>query len=152
MCRRKHAALADHLRQILAFDVLPDHVMRAVREGGEVVQRRHVRMLNLGCQLRLAQETLMRIGGLGDLRADHFDDACGFEEDVFDFVDLAHPSHPKSLDDLVLAVNGLIRVPAQEIGYGLATMRASLEGSVKLGVTLDTVKGHFRTNHTAWRW
>src|SRR6266496_809917 len=106
-------------------------------------------MLNLGRQLRLAQETLMRIGRFGDLWPDHLDDARGLEEDMLNFVDLAHPARPKSFDDPVFAIDGLLRVPAQEVGYGLATMWAGLEGAVELGVTPDTAKGHFGTNHTA---
>ena len=62
----RHAAAracraAQHLREVLPFDELPDHVVRAVGQRGEIVQRGDVRMLDLRGQPRLAQEAVVRV-------------------------------------------------------------------------------------------
>src|SRR5438132_12459208 len=75
MHRREHTAAADHLREVFAVDELPDHVVRSVRERGEIVERGDIRMLDLGAQLRLAKESVVRIAALGNLRPDALDDA-----------------------------------------------------------------------------
>ena len=106
LARREHAAAADHLRQVFAVDELPHHVMRAVGERGEVVQRGDVRMMDFRGQPRLAQESVVRVAALGDLWADDFDHADRAEVDMLDFVDLAHPARAEALKDPVLAVDG----------------------------------------------
>ena len=139
--RRKRSARADSLREILALDVLPDHVMRPVRQRGEVVQRGHVWILDLRRRTRLTQEPLMCIRAFGDLRTDHFDHARRAEECVHDFVDLAHAAGAKSLDDLVLAVDGLIGIAAQKLGDRLAAMRTGFEISIDDRLAADAVRG-----------
>src|SRR5205814_3252218 len=146
--RRDHAALANDLRQILAVDELPDHVMRSIGKRREVVQRRDIRMLNFRRELRFAKEALVRVGILRDLRADDLDHADGLEEHVLDFVDLAHAAGAEALDDPVLAVDRLVGVTAKEVCYRLATMRAGFEGTFDFSVTSDTAKWHAETNDT----
>src|SRR5688500_3200277 len=99
-------------------------------------------MLNLRCQTRLAQETLMGVLALGDLGPDDFDDARGAEERVLDFVDFAHAAGAEAIDDLVFPVNGVLGVCAQEISDRLTAVRARLVSLVDLGFALETVEGH----------
>ena len=105
LSRGKNAAAPDHLRQILTFDVLPNHVVRSVGKSGEIVQRGDIRMLDLRCQLGLAQKAVMCVGSLGDLRPNDLDHANRFQESVLDLVDLSHAARAEALEDSVFAVD-----------------------------------------------
>ena len=104
------------------------------------MQRRHIRMLDLRRRARLAQEAIMRVLTFGDLRPDHLDHARGAEECVRDFVDLAHASDAEALDNLVLAINGLIRVAAQEVCDRFAAVWARFVGAIDLCFAADAVE------------
>ena len=107
LARRERAARAQLLREVLAVDVLPDHVMRAVGERGEVVQRGDVRMLDLRRRARLAEEAVVRVGVAGDVRVDDLDHARSAEVRVRGQVDLAHAARAQPLHDLVSIVEDL---------------------------------------------
>ena len=93
----------------------------------------------------------MRVLTFGDLRPDHFDHARGAEECVRDLVDLAHSADAKSFDNLVLAINGLIRVAAQEVCDRFAAVWARFVGAIDLCFAADAMeRGHEeRTHHSA---
>ena len=107
---RENAAPADQLREILAVDEFPHHVVGAIRKCGEVVERSNIRMLYLGGQPRLAEKAFVRIFSSRDLRPDDLHYASRAEKRVLDFVDLAHPARPQSLDDAVLTVDRFLEV------------------------------------------
>ena len=93
----------------------------------------------------------MRVGVLRDLWTDDFDHADGLEKGVLDFVDLSHAAGAEALDDPILSVDGFVRITAEEVCYGLATMWAGFEGTFDFSVTSDTAKWHAETNDTTWR-
>src|SRR5437773_2763782 len=136
------------MRHLLALDEFPNHVVRSVGKGREVMQRRDVGMLNFRRELRLAKEAFVRVGIFGDLRFDDLDDAGGAQKSVLDFIDLSHPTRPQALDDPVLSIDRFVRIAVEEIRYRLATMRTGFEGALDLGVTPDTAKSHSGTNDT----
>src|SRR5437588_1780962 len=84
----------------------------------------------------------MRVGAVGDLRPDHFDDADRAEVGVLDLVDLAHAAGAEALDDAVLAVDRLIGVAALKFGDRLAAMRAGFVVPVDLSVAAGTLERH----------
>src|SRR3954453_13026478 len=141
---REVAALAHELRDVLSFDELPDHVVRAVGQSGEIVQCGDVRMLHARREPRLAQKTIVCIGAVRDLRTDHFDHARRAEVGVLDFVDLAHAAGAEAFDYLVFAVDRLVGVAALEVGDRLAAMRARLVVAFDFSVTARTLKWHWR--------
>ena len=68
-------------------------------------------------QPRLAEETLVRVRLAGDVGAHQLDDADRVQMDVQDLVDLAHAADAEHGEDLVLAVERLLEVLAQKIGF-----------------------------------
>ena len=59
--RLQRAARADPLRDVLTIDELPHHVVRAIREGREVMERCYVWMLDLRRKSRFTEKTLVRV-------------------------------------------------------------------------------------------
>ena len=112
-------------------------VVRAVGKGGEIVHHRNIRMLHARGQPRFAQKSFVRVGASGDLRTNDLDDANRAEEDVLDFVDIAHPAAAEALDDAVLAVDRRVVVSAKKIGDGLAAVRAGAKRLFNLRVAAE---------------
>ena len=83
------------------------------------MQRRYVGVLDLRRGPRLADKAIVRVFALRDLRAYDLDDAGRTEEDVIDLVDLAHAAGAETFHDLVLAVDRLVCVSAQEVSNRL---------------------------------
>ena len=83
----------------------------------------------------------MRVAARRDLRADDLDHARRAEEGVLDLEDLAHAADAETLEDLVLAVDRLVRIRAQEVGDRLAAVRAGFVVAVNLDAAADTRDG-----------
>jgi hypothetical protein len=101
---RERPALAQPIPDVLALDVLPDHVEAAVGQAGEVVEDGDVGVLDLGRQPGLADEALLRYGIGGQVLAQDLDHPQLLQVDVAHEVDLAHAAAGEALDHLVFAV------------------------------------------------
>src|SRR5258706_562872 len=100
-------------------------------------------MLDLRGHARFAQEALVDVAALRDLRADDLHHARRAEEGVLDFENLAHAADAEALDDLVLTVDRLVRVLAEKVRHRLAAVRAGFEVAVDLDSATDTGnRGH----------
>ncbi len=122
--RLQPALAPDQGREVRALDVLPHHVEGVVRELGEVVEDRHVLVLDARRQLRFPEEALVQRLVLHQVRPHRLDDADRAQARVQHLVDLAHPAAAETLDDPVLPVDQLHHVGAQEVGDRLAAVRA----------------------------
>ena len=89
---------------ILALDVLRNHVEAAVRQTGEVVEDGDVRVLDLGGDARFLGEALQGVRIGRPIGAQDLDDPQLLQVDVARAPDLAHPSRGETVEDLVLAV------------------------------------------------
>src|SRR5258706_14762706 len=95
-------------------------------------------MLDLRGHARFAQEALVDVAALRDLCADDLHHARRAEEGVLDLEDLAHAADAEALDDLVLAVDRLVGVLAEEVSHRFAAVRAGFEVAVDLDPATDT--------------
>ena len=125
--RRHRAVLRDPLLDVRAVDELPDHVVGAVVELGEVVQHRQVLVLDHRGGARFLEEALQPLIVGGDVRPHDLDDAQLVEMDVADLEDLAHAADAEAVEDLVLAVDQPRRVGPLEERDLLAAVRALVE-------------------------
>ncbi len=102
---------ADAVANVLALDVLPDHVEAGVRQGREVVEDGDVGVLDLGGEAGLAHETLLRRGIGGQILAQDLDHPQLLQVNVAHQVNLTHAATAEALYDLVLAVEDGPRLP-----------------------------------------
>ena len=89
---------------VLAFDVLRNHVEAAVRQTGEVVEDGDVRVLDLGGDARFLGEALQGVRVGRPIGAQDLDDPQLLQMDVARAPDLAHAACGEAVEDLVLAV------------------------------------------------
>ena len=112
--QREDAVGLQPVVDVLALDVLRDHVEAAVRETREVVEDRDVRVLDLGGDARFLGEALQRVRIGGPIGAQDLDDAQLLQVDVARAPDLAHPARGETVENLVLAVEDR---PAVALGH-----------------------------------
>ena len=103
--RRHRTVLEDPLLNVRAVDELPDHVVGAVVELGEVVEHRQVLVLDRRGRARLLEEALQALIVGGHVRPHDLDHAQLVEMDVADLEDLAHAADAQAVEDLILTID-----------------------------------------------
>src|SRR6185369_11500212 len=92
---------------------------------------------------RLAEEAVLRVLVVRDLRMHDLDDARRAEILVRGLEDLAHAPRAEALDDLVLPVEQIPRVLAGELRDHFPAMRAGPERGIDLSFATEAAeRGH----------
>jgi hypothetical protein len=99
-------------------------------------------VLDLRREPGLAQEAVVRAGVIRDRRAHQLDHPYRVQVDVEDLVDLPHPADAELREDLVLPVDRLFEVAAEEVRHRLAAEGTRFEGGIDLRSAMDAEKGH----------